>query len=119
MDVTENEADRRACPMMSYQFVCGADNVTYDNECVMARANVELKAQGACVGYPVPTSAGTCVKNGGMCVSTQGDVCVHSGGCVCLLRGMCVSTQGDVCEKGDVCVKGGNVCENGVGVGCG
>lgn len=61
MDVTESPSDQQLCPMLAYQFVCGADNVTYDNECVLTRANVQLASRGACVGYPVPTSAGMLV----------------------------------------------------------
>merc|ERR1711998_335424 len=40
-------------------FVCGVDDVVYQNECVAKCANVEVKAQGFCTTTPPPTSTPT------------------------------------------------------------
>lgn len=62
VNVTDSEEQRALCPLFTYQFVCGVDNMTYDNACLLARAGVEQASRGACKGFPVPKSAGGCTK---------------------------------------------------------
>lgn len=58
VNVTDNEEQRALCPFFSYRFVCGVDNTTYDNACLLNRAGVAQASPGACAGFPVPRSAG-------------------------------------------------------------
>ena len=119
------------CPLI-YSPVCGNDDVTYANDCLMSAASVSLQCHGPC---PCPTVAGTTAgeycasspcQNGGTCINEAsgftcdcnpgfgGPICAETSAACdsspCLNFGSCVNTpSGFFCY----CMPGydGTVCE--------